>query len=704
MTDFLIEQRGKRLQRGGVARSRAEAAAASTTICAVTGTASAKRRIDELSAEVQRLNDLYYGQGDSPLPDAEYDAMKDELAALVAEHPELEPADSPLGKVNAPSELTGPTVRHARPMLSLAKATTEEHVRAFCDRFPGQTFRVSEKLDGLSLSVVYSGGRLDYVATRGTGAVGEIVTDKVAHVIPDLPHEVALDGRVEVRGEAVMLRSVWQAYNEAHPDKILTNPRSGAAGTLMQKDPEAAAAAGRLLRFFAFGADRDGVAVATADLGGGIEDAATVVSAEADDVIAAVEAIGERRTDLDYEVDGAVIRLHEPTAFEAAGFNSAEPRGAIAFKYPPEERTTKLLSVEWPVGKIGRVPPRARVEPVFVGGVTVENITLHNPRLIRERDLRIGDTVAVVRRGDVIPFAGRAIVEDRDGSEEEIVPPTHCPSCGSELEVRGTGEERWCLNLQCPAQATRRLMHWASRAAADMEGVGDVWIEKLADDGVLRRRSDFYRLTTDQLVEYERMGDVSARNMVDSIQGSRGLGLRRALIGLAIPMASDGVAKRLCLAGYERIEDVMEATAEELVAIRDIGPKVAESVASFFAREEVRDEIADLRSLGVNLDVLDEDRPVDVAAAADSPLKGATVVVTGAFTHGVTGAKISRPDLTRLVEQAGATAASSVSSSTDYLLAGANVGAAKTDKAAKLGVEVVDHDKLWEWLREAGVG
>ena len=668
----------------------------------MTDAAAVKRRIDELAAEVQRLNDLYYGTGDSPIPDAEYDALKDELGALVAEHPELEPADSPLGKVNAPSELTGPTVRHARPMLSLAKATTEEQVRAWCDRFPGQTFRVSEKLDGLSLSVVYVNGRLDYVATRGTGAVGELVTEKVRHVIPELPHEIKADGRVEVRGEAVMLRSTWQAYNDAHPEKILTNPRSGAAGTLMQKDPEAAADAGRLLRFWAFGAERDGAAIEAEALGG-IEDVATAVCVNADEVVAAVQAIGERRDSLDYDVDGAVIRLHEPDAFEAAGFNAAEPRGAIAFKYPPEERMTKLLAVEWPVGKIGRVPPRARVEPVFVGGVTVENITLHNPRLIRERDLRIGDTVAVVRRGDVIPFAGRAIVEDRDGSEQEIVPPTHCPSCGSELEVRGTGEERWCLNLQCPAQATRRLMHWASRAAADMEGVGDVWIEKLADDGVVRRRSDFYKLTVDALLGYERMGEVSARNMVDSVQGSKGIGLRRALIGLAIPMASDGVAKRLCLAGYERIEQVMDATADELVEIRDIGPKVAESVAAFFARPEIREEIAELRDLDVVLDVLDEDRPVDAAAAADSPLKGKTVVVTGAFTHGVTGAKISRPDLTRLVEQAGATAASSVSANTDYLLAGANVGAAKTDKATKLGVEVVDQDQLWEWLREARV-
>jgi DNA ligase (NAD+) len=586
-------------------------------------------------------------------------------------------------------------------MLSLAKATDEEEIRTFLGRFGGQTFRVSEKLDGLSLSIVYSAGRLDYVATRGTGEIGELVTEKARHVIPALPASIDADGRVEVRGEAVMLRSTWEAYNERHPDKTLTNPRSGAAGTLMQKDPVAAAESGRLLRFFAFGAERGDEDVDPTAFG--FELAAQVVSSDAEEILAAIQAIGERRDTLDYDIDGAVVRLHEPAAFAAAGFNSAEPRGAIAFKFPPEEKLTKLLEVTWPVGKIGRVPPRARVEPVFVGGVTVENITLHNPRLIRERDLRIGDTVAVVRRGDVIPFAGRSIPEDRDGSELEIGPPTHCPSCGSELEVRGTGEERWCTNLQCPAQATRRLMHWASRPAADMEGVGNVWIEKLAEDGVLRRRSDFYTLTVEQLLGYERMGDVSARNMVESIERSKGLGLRRALIGLAIPMASEGVAKRLCLAGYERIEDVADASEEELVAIRDIGPKVAESVAAFFARPDVREELAELRAHGVDLDVHDEDRPVDVAAAGDSPLKGKTVVITGAFTDPRSGAKVSRPDVTRMVEQAAATTASSVSAATDYLLAGENVGAAKTGKAEKLGVEVVGQDQLWTWLAQAGV-
>ncbi len=666
---------------------------------------SAAERIAELSARVKELNDAYYGTGETTMPDADYDALKDELAALVVEHPELEPADSPLGKVNAPEHLTGPTIRHARPMLSLAKASTEEAIRAFCARFAGQSFRVSEKLDGLSLSVVYEDGKLDYVATRGTGTVGELVTDKARWVIPELPKKIRLKGRIEVRGEALMPRSTWQAYNDTHPDKPLTNPRNGAAGTLMQKDPEAAATAGRLLRFFAFGAERNAAHPPTEidpeKLG--IELAHQTICTDAEAVIAAIHAIGERRDKLDYDIDGAVIRLHEPAAFEAAGFNSAEPRGAIAFKYPPEEKLTKLLDVAWQVGKVGRIAPRAKVKPVFVGGVTVENITLHNPRLIRERDLRIGDTIAVVRRGDVIPFAGRSIPEDRDGSETVIEPPTHCPSCNTELEVRGTGEERWCPNLQCPAQITRRLMHWASRPAADMEGVGDIWIEKLADEGVLKTRSDFYTLTAEQLMTYERMGEVSAKNMVDSIERSKGLGLRRALFGFAIPMASDGTAKRFCLAGYESIEAVAAATVEELVAIRDIGEKVAESVVAFFDRPEVIEEIAALRAHGVDLDVHDEDRPVDVAAAADSPLKGKSVVITGAFTDPRSGAKVSRPDVTRLVEQAAATTASSVSGETDYLLAGANTGAAKTAKADKLGVTVVEQDELWRWLAKAGV-
>jgi DNA ligase (NAD+) len=359
--------------------------------------------------------------------------------------------------------------------------------------------------------------------------------------------------------------------------------------------------------------------------------------------------------------------------------------------------------VTWPVGKIGRVVPRAEVEPVFVGGTTVTYATLHNPRLVAERDIRIGDTVRIMRRGDVIPFIAGAVAEQRTGDEQPIEVPTHCPSCGTELVVRGTGEELWCENLQCPAQAVRRLIHWASRHAADMEGVGTTWIEKLADDRVLERPSDFYALTAERLMAYERMGDTLSSAMVASIDRSRGVGLRRALIGLAIPMASEGTAKRLCLAGYERLEDIAAASAEELEAIRDIGPKVAQSMVAYFARPEVQEEIRALRAAGVDLDVRDEDRPVEVADAAETPLKGATVVVTGAFADPDSGAKVARPEVVRLLELAGATSASSVSASTTMLVTGRDVGAAKTEKAAKLGVQVVDQEQAWRWLAEAGV-
>ena len=330
----------------------------------------------------------------------------------------------------------------------------------------------------------------------------------------------------------------------------------------MQKDPEAAAQAGRLLRFFAFGADARTAARRRPRARCALELAAQRVCDDADAVLAAIDAIGERRDGLDYDIDGAVVRLHEPAAFDAAGFNSAEPRGAIAFKYPPEEKLTKLLAVEWPVGKIGRVAPRARVEPVFVGGVTVENITLHNPRLIRERDLRIGDTVAVVRRGDVIPFAGRSIPEDRDGTEQVDRAADALPVVRH--RARGPRHGRGAL---VPEPA----VPGAGDAAADALGLAPrrpTWRASATSGSrsspttaCSSAVSDFYALTAEQLLGYERMGEVSAdeHGRLDRA-APRALGLRRALIGLAIPMASEGIAKRLCLAGYERIEDVAAAT------------------------------------------------------------------------------------------------------------------------------------------------
>lgn len=679
-------------------------------------TDSAEPQARDLAAQIEHHR-LLYARGAPELVDADYDALEERLRELLDSNPEVELEDNPLERPWSPELVAGQTIRHSRPMLSLEKATAPEQLEAFCARFPGQPFRVTPKLDGISLAVAYRDGAVEYVATRGDGRDGERVTEKARLVVLGLPLALeGVPGRVEVRGEAVMLRSVFDAYNDTHPDRPLVNPRNAAAGTLVHKSPQECAARGRTLRFFAFDLfEEDGADPAAAGAGTVPDDPAERLRAlgfevpdvfAADDpeaVAAAIAEIARRRDGYDFDIDGAVVRLASRRAFEAAGATGAAPRGALAWKYPAEERMTRLLDVTWPVGKIGRVVPRAEVEPVFVGGTTVTFASLHNPRLVRERDIRIGDTVRIMRRGDVIPFIAGSVPERRTGEEREIVLPTRCPSCGTELVVRGTGEELWCENLQCPAQAVRRLIHWASRHAADMEGVGTTWIEKLADDGVLERPSDFYALTAEQLVGYERMGETLSTAMVASIDRSRAVGLRRALIGLAIPMASEGVAKRLCLAGFERIEQIAESSAEQLEAIRDIGPKVAASMVAYFGREEVRAEIAALRAAGVDLDVRDEDRPIEVADAAETPLKGATVVVSGAFSDPDSGAKVPRPAVVRLLEQAGATSASSVSRSTTFLICGADVGAAKTEKAARLEVEVVDQAQAWAWLADAGV-
>jgi DNA ligase (NAD+) len=317
--------------------------------------------------------------------------------------------------------------------------------------------------------------------------------------------------------------------------------------------------------------------------------------------------------------------------------------------------------------------------------------------------VRIGDTVLVRRAGDVIPFvAGPLDASKRTGEEREIEPPSVCPSCGSELEEEGNGRELYCrASDTCPAQAVRRLVHWASRAAADIEAVGPTWIDRLNETGRLSSIADFYALTREDLLEYDGIADVSADRMIDSIAASRDVGLRRALIGFAIRHVGEGSAARICRAGYASLEQVADAPVEDLVQVEDVGPAVAASLRAFFDRPETREQVALLRERGVNLDVREEDRPAQVAA--DAPLAGKTVVVTGSMSDPRSGEKIPRPVFSRLVERAGATVASSVSSATDMLVCGEGVGASKTDKAAKLEVEVVDQEVVWRQLIEAGI-
>jgi DNA ligase (NAD+) len=662
---------------------------------------TAATRIAELAERIVELREAYY-QGAPLVADADYDALEDELRGLVAEHPDLTPDPNPLEEVGGAGVLHAP-VRHSRPMLSLEKATTPEQVAAFFDRFKGQPVVVMPKLDGLSLAVVYEGGRLARAITRGDGTTGDDVTVLVRALADGVPDRLEAGGRVEVRGELVMLRSTFAAYNEAHPDKPLINPRNAAAGTVRAKDP--AVVAERRLRFFAFDLHtangvHDDLELALRTLG---FDAADM--RHCDDADAAIEVIGTieaERNRLDYDLDGAVLRLADRGAYAAAGTRANSPRGALAYKFAAEEKTTVLSDVIWDVGKIGKVSPVAVLEPVFVGGTTVTRATLANQEVIRARDVRIGDTVLVRRAGDVIPFvAGVLDASKRTGAEREIEPPAQCPSCVQPLTEQGKSRELFCTNVACPAQTVRRLIHWASRAAADIDAIGPVWIERLNEAGLLERPSDFYALERDTLLGFERIADVSADRMLESIDRSRAVGLRRALIGLAIPMASEATAARLCRAGYRSLEALADASEEELQQVEDIGPKVAASLQTHLNRDTTRAELARLRELAVDLDVRDEDLTPEVAS--DAPLADKTVVVTGTIADPRTGEKIPRPTFQRLCERAGATTASSVSANTDLLITGENVGAAKTAKAEKLGVEVVDQGEVWKQLIDAGV-
>ncbi|MEV0678585.1 NAD-dependent DNA ligase LigA [Actinosynnema sp. NPDC050436] len=661
---------------------------------------NARERIQELADRIVALREAYY-QGTPLVADAEYDVVEDELRGLVEANPELAPDPNPLEQVGAPAVLHAP-VRHSRPMLSLEKATRPEQVAAFFDRFPGQPVVVMPKLDGLSLAVVYENGRLARAVTRGDGTTGDDVTPLVRAMVDGVPERVDVPGRVEVRGEAVMLRSTFAAYNAAHPDKPLINPRNAAAGTLRAKDP--ATVAGRRMQYFAFDLDTS-EGGAAADLEHGLRALGFTVADmrhcdDAESAQAVITGIEQGRNDLDFDLDGAVLRLADRNAFAAAGTRSNSPRGALAFKFAAEEKTTVLSDVVWDVGKTGKIVPVAWLEPVFVGGTTVTKATLANQEVIRARDVMIGDTVLIRRAGDVIPFvAGVLDPAARTGAEKEIVPPVACPSCGQAVVEQGNSRELFCTNVACPAQTVRRLIHWASRAAADIEAVGPVWIERLAEAGVLERPSDFYDLTKEQLLEFDRIGETSAQRMVDSIATSRAVGLRRALIGLAIPMASEGTAARLCRAGFGSLEDVADAGEERLVAVEDIGPKVAASLTEHLTR--LRPELERLRERGVSLDVRDEDLPPVVAS--DAPLAGKTVVITGAISDPRSGEKIPRPTFQRMCEKAGATTATSVSANTDMLITGADVGASKLTKAEKLEVAVVDQGEIWPLLIAAGI-
>lgn len=656
---------------------------------------TASDQVDQLTQDLRRHKRLYYS-GEPEISDAEYDALEDQFRALLSQHPELTPADNPLDEVGA--ELAGDLyadARHEVPMLSLEKATTDAELDAFLSRFSGRQFALWPKFDGLSVSVLYRNGRLARAATRGNGEVGQDVTVNVrggdVHGMPEvLPERIDC----EVRGEVVMLRSDWRAYNAAHTEKPLANARSAAAGTLLAKDRTKVA--DRPVTFFAFdlirlgdGAGRRKLADELTDLGFVVEGYAE--SADRDAIRAYINRILDRRLEVDYELDGVVIKLVDRAAYEEAGQTSHHPKGAIAFKLPPEVAVTRLLEVDWTPGKTGQLTPRGRVERVFVSGTHIEHVSLHNLAVIAARDVRVGDRVYILRRGDVIPFVSGVVNPgERDGSEQVIEPPAACPSCGGPLALVGESKVVMCENSQgCPAQRLRRLIHWCSRAGADVEGLSEARLEQLIDAGLVSRPSDIYRLDHEALMpagkaRFEGWGARSVQNLLAAVEKSKGVGLRRAIVGWSIPLTSEGTAKRICRHGYESIEQLLLATVEDLCEVEDIGPVVAQALREFLDQPATKAEIAALRELGVSLDVRDEDRPAQLAG--NSPFAGKTVVITGTLS-------VERKEFQALLEAAGARASGSVSAKTDYLIAGESAGS-KLTKAQSLGVAVLTEEQV----------
>jgi DNA ligase (NAD+) len=673
------------------------AAAGGVPVKAVTRAEALRRELDE-------HNERYFVFDDPVVSDAEYDALMRELLALEAQYPDLVTPDSPTQRPGGTPSATFAPVTHVVPMLSLDNAFTADEVRAWYVRIarlvPGPIVFVGEpKLDGLAISLLYEEGRLVRGATRGDGAVGDDVTVNIATLRTISKQLVgpSVPARVEVRGEVFMPIAAFEELNRQQGElgqRLFANPRNAAAGSLRQKDPRVTAS--RALDFYAYqlGVQEGGPTLRShhetlawlQDLGLPVNPHIETLD-ELDAVIAFCERTLERRHALGYEIDGAVIKVDDLGQRVEMGATSRAPRWAIAFKFPPEEKTTRLNGIMVSIGRTGRATPFAQLEPVFVGGSTVGLATLHNEDEVARKDVRPGDTVIVRKAGDVIPeVVGPVLAKRRRGLRRWHF-PTSCPACGTPL-VRLEGEADYhCVNIECPEQRVQRIVHFAGRGAMDIEGLGEERVRQFVNAGLLRDAGDIYSLTVDRLVPLERMAAKSAENLVASIEASKTRGLARVLVGLGIlhlgPTAAQAVARSL--GELERIES---ASVEELTAIDGVGPVIAESVARFLAVRRNHHVIEKLRHAGVDLSA--PRRHVEVPKGAGS-LVGFTFVLTGSLEG------FTREDAQAAIEARGGKVTTSVSKKTSYVVVGENPGS-KLTRAETLGVPIVNEDAFVQLL------
>lgn len=663
----------------------------------------AEQRVTELNEQLQQYGHAYYVLDKPAVPDAVYDQLLNELIELEELFPDLVFPDSPTQRVGGEPLANFQKVTHEQPMLSLSNAFNEEDLRDFDKRARSSageniSYVCELKIDGLAVSLVYEEGRFVRGATRGDGRVGEDITANL-RTVQSIPLRLKESISLEVRGEVFMPKGSFHALNEAKAERgeeLFANPRNAAAGSLRQLDPKIAASRNLDVFIYAIGGDAETYGLAEhdetlsylGDLGFKINNERAVCK-DVDSVIAYIEEWTGKRMDLPYEIDGIVIKVNSYLQQQDLGFTARSPKWATAYKFPAEEVITRLRGIDLNVGRTGVVTPTAILDPVAVAGTTVQRASLHNEDLIREKDIRIGDHVIIRKAGDIIPEVVSALVEMRSGDEEPFQMPESCPACEAEL-VRIEGEVALrCVNPQCPAQIVEGLIHFVSRNAMNIEGLGEKVIEQLYREGLVSDVSDLYKLEKEQLIGLERMGEKSITKLLANIDASRSNSMERLLFGLGIRFVGEKGA-RILSEHFGSMEALKNAEVEELVTIFEIGDKVADSVVTYFDNEEVHGLMERLAAADVNLTYTGTKVRVEAGANA---FAGKKIVLTGKLEQ------LTRGEAGERIEALGGKVTGSVSKNTDLLIAGEDAGS-KLAKATELGVEVWNEERLLEELNK----
>ncbi len=666
-------------------------------------------RAADLAERLRAWDRAYYLEDAPVVDDATYDATLRELRALEAAHPEAARPDSPTQRVAGGVSARFTETPHLLPMLSLANARDDDELVAWDARVrkllleagidDEPAYVVEPKIDGLALSLVYRHGLLERGVTRGNGEAGEDITANVRTIrsIPLSLDDPAPPALVEVRGEVYIPLEAFRRLNEERIDAgqpVYMNPRNTAAGSLRQLDP--AVTASRPLAFWcyaigavegvAFGSQAE--ALAWLEARGFPVNPRIVRVTGVDAVQAACRSIERERERLPYDIDGAVVKVDDFRQQTALGAVGRDPRWAVAYKFPPTTRTTRLLAIEVNVGRTGALNPFAELEAVEVGGVVVRHATLHNEEDIRRKDIRVGDTVIVQRAGDVIPQVLGPVVELRTGDEREFRMPEQCPACGEAIIKNEEDAKHFCVNPRCPSRDVEGIKHFVSRYALDIDGVGDKLIERLYELELVQRPSDLYRLRADDLLPLEGFQETSARNVIAAIDASRARPFGNVLFGLGIPHVGLIIAQTIARA-FGSADRLIAAGADEIAQVDGVGPVIAEAVAAWCADPERQAELAALAAAGLRLELAEDERPVE------GPLTGMTFVVTGTLSG------MSRDEAHAAIERLGGKPTSAVSKATTYLVAGAKAGS-KLAKAEQLGVEILEEQAFLALLASAG--